>query len=73
VGNPTEYSADTGAGDTEDAEREQMIDDVPMLPVVSYEYDLFSDQRASLGFSNLMASFVSNGYNIRSADTGAIH
>lgn len=54
-----------------DAEREQMVHDVPMLPVVSYEHNLFSDQRVSLGISNLMTSFVCK--EVVSADTGAVH
>jgi hypothetical protein len=54
-----------------DAEREQMPDDVPMLPVVSYEHNMFNDQRVSLGISNLMTSFVCK--EVVSADTGAAH
>ena len=54
-----------------DAEREQMPNDVPMLPVVSYEYNVFTDQRVSLGISNLMTSFVCK--EVVSADTGAVH
>ena len=54
-----------------DAEREQMINDVPMLSVVSYEHNLFTDQRVSLGISNLMTSFVCK--EVVSADTGAVH
>lgn len=52
-------------------ELEQMIDDVPMLPVVSAEYNVFNDQRTPLGIGNLQSSFV--GVDIRSADTGAVH
>ncbi len=43
-----------------------------MLPVVSYEYNLFNDQRACLGFSNLMTSYVAGG-EVRSADSGKLH
>ena len=54
-----------------DAEREQMSNDVPMLPVVSFEHNLFTDQRTSLGISNLMTSFVCK--EVVSADTGVVH
>jgi hypothetical protein len=55
-----------------DAEREQMLGDVPVLPVFSLEHNLFTDQRQPLGFSNLMSTFVA-GSGLRSADSGAIH
>jgi hypothetical protein len=54
-----------------DDEREQMLNDVPMLPVVSAEYNIFTDARQPLGISNLMSSFV--GQDVRSADTDAVH
>jgi hypothetical protein len=56
-------------GEAEDAEREQMVHDVPMLPVVSLEPNPFSGERVPLGWSNLQTSFRSGG-GIRSADTG---
>ncbi|MEO7737939.1 MAG: hypothetical protein ABIS10_01405 [Novosphingobium sp.] len=56
----------------EESDAEQMHDDVPMLPVFSLDHNPFSDQRVSLGFSNLMTSFVT-GKDIRSADTGNMH
>ena len=34
-----------------------MLHDVPMLPVVSYEHNVFNDQRTTLGISNLMTSY----------------
>lgn len=47
-----------------------MADDVPMLPVVSVAYNLFTDQRVPLGLSNLQNSFSSNGSPDLSADSG---
>jgi len=54
-----------------DMECEQMPGDVPMLPVYSAEYNVFTDERVPLGIGNLSSSFV--GQDIRSADSGAIH
>jgi len=68
----TEANWNMGPGDADDGEREQMQDDVPMLPVVSAEHNIFTDRRVDLGFSNLMSSFVT-GKPIKSADTGEIH
>jgi hypothetical protein len=62
-----------GPGDAEDAEREQMADDVPMLPVVTLAHNLFTDQRQPLGFSNLQTSFRSNAKPVRSADSGRLY
>ena len=56
-----------------DAEREQMVNDVPMLPVVSAEHNMFSDQRLSLGLSNLQSSFRTSSGGVRSADSGNVH
>jgi hypothetical protein len=53
-----------------DAESEQMPGDVPTLPVVSAEYNIFNDKRTAHGLSNLMSSFVGEA---RSADTGTLH
>ena len=61
---------DTGPGDADDAEREQMQNDVPVLSVCSLDYNLFTDQRVSLGLSNLLTSFRTNGGEVVSADTG---
>ena len=36
-----------------DVEREQMIHDVPVLPVMTLNHNLFNDQRQPLGMSNL--------------------
>ena len=64
---------DLGCDEDSDMEREQMADDVPMLPVVSAAYNLFTDQRVSLGLSNLQTSFCSNGSPVLSADSGVTH
>jgi hypothetical protein len=67
-------SADTGPGDPEDAEREQMGDDVPMPPVHSLEPNVFNGKRDYLGHANLMTSFRANGGGeVRSADSGKRH
>jgi hypothetical protein len=52
-----------------DVEREQLLDDVPTLPVFAAEYDE-ADRRVFLGYSNLTTSFAGTG--VRSADTGRI-
>jgi hypothetical protein len=70
VVNPAAFSADQGAGDPEDAEREGLHDDVPMLPVFSLDHNMFSDLRQPLGFSNMQSSFRTNGQDVRSADSG---
>jgi hypothetical protein len=57
----------------EDEEREQMAGDVPMLRTYSLEHNVFTDERVSLGISNLMSSFVVGGDGVRSADSGAVH
>jgi len=56
-----------------DSEVEQMADDVPMLPVVSAEHNVFTDSRVMLGLSNLQSSFRTGGEGVRSADTGRMH
>lgn len=70
---PGVYGADNGAGDADDAEREQMAGDVPCLPVYAIEPNPFDGKRKHLGISNLMTSFVSNGSTVRSAETGNEH
>ena len=55
-----------------DDEIQPMQDDVPMLPVVSAEHNVFNDQRVSLGLSNLQTSFRTNGGKVLSADSGEI-
>lgn len=55
----------------QDMELNQMADDVPMLPVMSVEHNIFTDARVPLGISNLQSSYV--GENVLSADTGANH
>ena len=62
---------DTGPGDADDAEREQMQNDVPVLSVCSLDYNLFTDQRVSLGLSNLQTTFRSGGDTL-SADSGRV-
>lgn len=56
----------------QDLEREQMLHDVPMLPVVTLEHNIFTDQRQPLGLSNLQSSFVCGADGMRSADSGAV-
>ena len=63
---------DQGCDEDTDMEREQMTDDVPMLPVLSSNYNVFTDQRVSLGISNLQSSFRSSG-KVLSADSGMTH
>lgn len=62
-----------GREPSDDAEREQMLDDVPMVPVVTLDHNLFTDQRQPLGIGNLQSSFRVRGEGVRSADTGALH
>lgn len=64
--------ADTGE-DGGDMEGGQLHDDVPMLPVVSAEHNMFTDRRVKLGFCNLQSSFRTHGCDARSADTGNTH
>jgi hypothetical protein len=54
-----------------DAEHESLHNDVPMLPVFSLDHNAFTDQRISLGISNLMTSFVCK--EVVSADSGDLH
>jgi hypothetical protein len=54
-----------------DMEREQLHDDVPTLPVVTLEHNLFTDQRQPLGYSNLLTSFQGMA-GIMSADSGRV-
>ena len=50
-----------------------MLDDVPMLPVVSLNHNIFTDQRQPLGYSNLQSSFRCGRDGVRSADSGELH
>ena len=50
-----------------------MLDDVPMLPVVTLDHNIFTDQRQPLGIGNLQSSFRVRGEGVRSADSGAVH
>lgn len=59
-------------GMDEDMEKEQMHDDVPMIPTFSAEHNIFTDKRVPLGISNLQSSFCTGGREVRSADSGAI-
>jgi len=43
---------------------------VPMPPVVSAEHNIFTDERAHLGLTNLQSSYRTNGVEVRSADSG---
>lgn len=56
-----------------DNEREQMLNDVPMLPVVTLNHNIFLDERQPLGLSNLQSSYRTNGRGVRSADSGVMH
>ena len=62
-----------GREPADEAEREQMLHDVPMLPVVTLDHNIFTDQRQPLGISNLQSSFQVRGEGVRSADSGAVH
>lgn len=64
---------DQGCDDDPDTEREQMAQDVPMLPVLSADHNIFTDRRVSLGISNLQTSYRTNGGEVRSADSGKVH
>ncbi len=56
-----------------DMDIEQMAQDVPMLPVVTADHNIFTDERQTLGLSNLQSSYRTNGGEVRSADSGAVH
>jgi hypothetical protein len=64
------WGSEQGPGCEDDAEIEQLPDDVPMLPAWSLDHNIFTDERTCLGRSNLMSSFQTNGAEVRSADTG---
>lgn len=51
-----------------DHEIEQMLDDVPTVPVYAIEPNLFTGKRECLGMSNLQPSFKGNGANVKAAD-----
>lgn len=51
-----------------DAECEQMQDDVPCILAYSLEPNVFTGEREYLGLTNLQPSFVGNGQNVKSAD-----
>ena len=64
----------TGPGCTiSDDDSHGMQHDVPTLPVVALEPNIFTGAREFLGMSNLLTSFHSNGQTVRSADTGNTH
>lgn len=42
---------DEGPGDADDAEREQMVDDVPRLPIYALEPNPFNGERSLLGYT----------------------
>ena len=69
-----DLAVDDGPVDGEvDSEREQMIDDVPMLPVFSSAHNIFTDRRLSLGLSNLQTSYRTNDGEVQSADSGQVY
>lgn len=55
-----------------DEEREQMLDDVPMLKVFGIEPDPATGNRPYLGRSNLSPTFLDNTAGVRCADTGRV-
>jgi hypothetical protein len=57
----------------QDIEEDQLADDVPMLPVLSADHNVFTDARVPLGISNLQSSYRTNGIDVLSADTGSVH
>lgn len=59
-----------GPGDADDAEHWSMTHNVPVHHVVTLDHNPFTDQRQSLGLSNLLTSFRTNGQTLRSADSG---
>lgn len=67
---PGIYCQDAGPGDPDDAEHWQQTCNVPMPPVISADYNLFTDRRVDLGIANLQTSFRTNGNGVRSADSG---
>lgn len=66
------HATDDAPGDPEDGEREQLLHDVPMLPVVTLNHNVFTDQRLPLGWSNLQSSFRCGADGVRSADSGEV-
>lgn len=64
---------DQGCDDDPDVECEQLLQDVPMLPVLSANHNIFTDQRVPPGLSNLQSSYRTNGGEVRSADSGEVH
>jgi hypothetical protein len=73
ISDPDYAVDDLGCDENADDEIEQMVDDVPMLLAVTAEHNIFTDERHSLGISNLQTSFRTNGSEIRSADSGEVH
>lgn len=65
----SKYFCADNPGCEDDAEREQMRDDVPTLKVFSAHENIFTDQRHFLGYSNLTTSYRAAA-PVRSADTG---
>lgn len=53
-----------------DDDGQDMQHDVPTLPVVALEPNIFTGEREFLGMSNLLTSYRSNGQTVRSADSG---
>lgn len=66
----SKYFCVDNPGSEDDAETEQMLDDVPTLKVFSAHENIFTDQRQFLGYSNLMTSFRGDGRVVVSADSG---
>ena len=70
IADPDQAADDIPCDGETDSEREQMLGDVPMLPVFTLDTNIFTDERKSLGLSNLQSSFRTNSGKVRSADSG---
>lgn len=64
---------DTPCEDVGDDDAVQILDDVPMLPVLGAEHNIFTDRRVRLGILNLQSSFRTNGGEVWSAHTSVVH
>ena len=69
----SDFGVDDVGEEIGEEEIEQMVGDVPCLPVFEIEPNPFDGKRKHLGMSNLLTPFVSNGGKVRSADTGNEH
>ncbi len=73
VSDPDQAADDVPCDEADqDLEHEQMLNDVPVLPVVTLQHNIFTDQRQPLGLSNLQSSFQCGQDGVRSADSGEL-